>query len=103
MSPDMRQRDKDQPPTPRRTALVRGISALIALGVLVLIVRDPALAGSTGTIGQRAWGAMMIVGAIGCLLRALELRGARPPVRALTHPGVAWTLALAGAAGQALG
>ena len=44
----------------------------------------------------------MIVGAIGALLRALDIRGARPPVRALTHPGVAWMLAVAGAAGQAL-
>jgi predicted membrane protein len=44
----------------------------------------------------RSAGAAMIVGAIACLVHGLGLRGKRPPVRVLTHPSVAWTLAVTG-------
>ena len=98
----MRQREPKADKIGFRAPWVRAVSALIALGVVALIALDPAWAGSTGTLLQRFGGAAMIVGAIGALLHALDLRGTRPPVRILTHPSAAWTLALAGAAGQAL-
>ncbi|MEQ8246710.1 MAG: hypothetical protein RID42_03440 [Alphaproteobacteria bacterium] len=98
----MRQRGPNPNKMEPGTTWVRAVSALIALGVVALIARDPAWAGSNGTLLQRAGGAAMIVGAVGALLYALELRGTRPPVRALTHPSAAWTLVLVGAAGQAL-
>ncbi len=98
----MRQRAPDEDQSRPNRAWVRVVSALIVLGAVALIARDPTWAGSTGTLLQRACGAAMIVGSVGALLHALDVRGARAPVRALTHPGVAWALAVAGAAGQAL-
>ena len=93
----------DKPtPTPRQTALLRGGSILFAGTVAVVLARDPALAGSHGTMAQRAAGAAMIVGAIACLVHGLGLRGTRPPVRVLTHPGVAWPLVLVGLAVSAI-
>ena len=68
----------------------------MAVATLALLLADPERAGSHGSIMARSAGAMMIVGAIACLGHGLGLRGAKPPVRILTHPAVAWTLAVVG-------
>lgn len=86
----------NQPPSPRRLALVRSISVALAVATVALLMIDPDRAGSHGSIMARSAGAMMIVGAIACLGHGLGLRGAKPPVRVLTHPAVAWTLAVVG-------
>ena len=86
----------NQPTSPRRLALARSISGLLALATVALLLIDPDRAGSHGSATARSAGAMMIVGAIACLGHGLGLRGAKPPVRVLTHPAVAWTLAIAG-------
>jgi len=87
--------DQSTPSAPQ-TMLLRGGSLVFAAAVAVVIATDPALAGSHGTLAQRAAGAAMMVGAIACLLHAIGLRGRRTAVRWLTHPGVAWPLVLAG-------
>lgn len=87
----------DQPTqTPRQTMLLRLGSLAFAGAVAGVLATDPALAGSHGTLAQRAAGAAMIVGAIACVVHASGLRGRRPPVRILTHPGVAWPLVSVG-------
>jgi predicted membrane protein len=86
----------DQSSLPRRIALSRGLSVLLAVATVVLLLVDPGRAGSHGAIMARSAGAAMIVGAIACLVHGLGLRGKRPPVRVLTHPSVAWTLAVTG-------
>jgi predicted membrane protein len=86
----------DQSSLPRRIALSRGLSVLLAVATVVLLLVDPGRAGSHGAIMARSAGAAMIVGAIACLVHGLGLRGKRPPVRVLTHPSVAWTLTVTG-------
>jgi predicted membrane protein len=86
----------DQSSLPRRIALSRGLSVLLAVATVFLLLVDPGRAGSHGAIMARSAGAAMIVGAIACLVHGLGLRGKRPPVRVLTHPSVAWTLAVTG-------
>jgi predicted membrane protein len=68
----------------------------LALATVALLLLDPERAGSHGSIMARGAGAMMIVGAIACLIHGLGLRGARPPVRVLSHPAVAWTFVIVG-------
>ena len=86
----------DQSSLSRRIVLARGLSVLLAVATVALLLINPDRAGSHGAIVARSTGAAMIVGAIACLVHGLGLRGTRPPVRVLTHPGVAWTLAVAG-------
>jgi predicted membrane protein len=86
----------DQPTTPRLTMLARSISVVLALATVTLLLLEPDRAGSHGSIMARSAGAMTIVGAIACLVHGLGLRGARPPVRVLSHPAVAWTLVIVG-------
>jgi len=99
---EMRQRAPDDDPVVRHTILLRGGSVVLALAVAAIIAVAPEQAGSHGTLAERASGAMIIVGAIACLIHGLGLRGRRPPVRILTHPGVAWTLTLVGLAASVL-
>lgn len=100
MSPDERQRTG--PSAPRRETLVRAVSILVAGGVLALLAADPSIAGSMGSIGQRAAGAALLVGAVLAAARGFGVRGRRRQIRILTRPAVCWTLAAAGLCAQVL-
>lgn len=100
MSPDERQRNA--PAQAPNETVVRGLSILIAGGILVWLAVDPAIAGSTGNIGERVAGAVLLVGAVATAVRGFGVRGQRSYLRFLTRPSVCWSLAAAGLVIQVL-
>ncbi len=100
MSHDEGQRDGTG--AQRLHTAMRLFSLALAIGVVALIAHDPERIGSHGTPLERAFGAALMVGALGSAFHGFGLRGKRRHVRTLTHPGIAWSLVAAGLAGAFL-
>lgn len=100
MWPEERQRKGKT--MPHTEAIVRGVSILVALGVLALLIANPAIAGSSGSIAERVAGAALLIGAVTSAIRGFGLKGSRQYILALTHPAVSWTLVGAGILAQTL-
>lgn len=73
------------------------VSFTLALMAVAAALRDPDILGSNGTILDRLFGALLVVGAIGNALIGFHWRG-RGPLRVIANPTFAWPAVVAGAA-----
>lgn len=73
------------------------VSFTLALVAVAAALRDPDILGSNGTILDRLFGALLVVGAIGSALNGFRWRGGRP-LRLIANPTFAWSAVVAGVA-----
>lgn len=76
----------------------RLVSLALALAVLVYAIAYPASLGSNGSTADRAFGALLTVGAIGAALDGLNWQSERRHIRLLADRRFTWPAILAGAA-----
>ncbi|MCH8110427.1 MAG: hypothetical protein IH905_00490 [Proteobacteria bacterium] len=72
------------------------VSITLALVAVAAALRDPGILGSNGTILDRLFGGLLVVGAIGNALIGFHWRGSRP-LRVIANPAFAWPAVVAGA------
>ncbi len=72
------------------------VSFTLALVAVAAALRDPDILGSNGTLLNRLFGALLVMGAIGNALNGFHWRGSRP-LRAIANPAFAWPAVAAGA------
>ncbi|MCH8181569.1 MAG: hypothetical protein IID55_00155 [Proteobacteria bacterium] len=73
------------------------VSIALALVAVAAALRDPDILGSKGTILDRLFGALLVVGAIGNALIGFHWRVSRP-LRLIANPAFAWPAVVAGVA-----
>ena len=72
------------------------VSFTLALVAVAAALRDPDILGSNGTLLDRLFGALLVVGAIGNALIGFHWRGSRP-LRVIANPTFAWPAVVTGA------
>lgn len=73
------------------------VSITLALVAVAAALRDPGILGSNGTILDRLFGGLLVVGAIGNALNGFRWRGSRP-LRVIANPAFAWPAVVTGVA-----